>query len=106
MRFEYATTRLKPTMMKFVVVLKSLALVPIPFVDAHHSSRMNAKSPVGEIVRRIGKNHVNGILWERAEQIYGIGIVEDKITVLEIRLEINRGKNFLLPLLRGSNDDH
>jgi hypothetical protein len=44
--------------MKSVIILEPIALVPITLIDADHPTGVDGKAAVGQVVGRIGENHV------------------------------------------------
>ncbi len=75
--------------MEGYVNVKSLALVPLAFVYAHHFAGLARDAIVGKHVRRIGKNHIYMILGKVRHQSQTIALEKAKA-----RFAKNRANTF------------
>ena len=60
-------------------MLRRAALVPIAFVHADLFAALNRNSSVGEKIRRVGKDGVDGIVGDLRNNVDAVGKVESEV---------------------------
>ena len=62
-----------------MIFIGALGFVPIAFVDADHFAGVAGDAAVGEEVRRVGKDEVDGIFGEGGEDFEAVALVEGDV---------------------------
>lgn len=75
--------------MELVIVIEALASVPLALVDADLFAGMHGEAVIRQVIGRIGKDHVDGVVRKQGEKGQAV-IVEKRYTLL---LEIGFGLN-------------
>ena len=81
---KYAMALGHPFLGEFEILLPSLALVPITFVDAYHPTSMAGDSAVGQQVRRISPNGVKVVVGHPSEDVNGLTVEKPPSEVCRI----------------------
>ena len=74
--FEDALRGGEPGTIEEVVFISAAGFVPIAFVDGDHFSGMAGDATVGEEVRRVGEDEVDGIFRDLGEDFEAVALVE------------------------------
>ena len=56
--FQFVAAGFKPGVVEFIVFFKSFRFVPCAFVYGDHPSALYADASVGEVIRRVGEDHI------------------------------------------------
>ena len=94
-RLKYPMAFGHPLLGEFEILLPSLALVPIAFVDAYHPTSMAGDSAIGQQVRRISPDGVKVVVGHLSEDVNGLPIEKTPLKVRRIcrnRIGIKRGR--------------
>lgn len=83
----------EPGAIEFMVGVSSFGFVPITFVDGDHFSGVAGDSAVGEEMRRVGEDEVEGVVGDVFEDFEAIAVVEADVVfgVLESDVRLQEG---------------
>ena len=69
----------EPVAIEFVIGVGAAGFVPIAFVDGDHFAGVAGDAAVGEEVRRVGEDEVDGIWRDGGEDIEAVALVEAEV---------------------------
>ena len=79
--FEFRTAESKPLAIELVDIFRCAAFVPIAFIDTYLLATMHADAAVAEKVRRIGKNGIDGVVFNLHEPFHAIALQDGKVRI-------------------------
>ena len=71
----------KPGAIELVVFVSTAGFIPIAFVDRDHFSGVAGDAAVGEEVRRVGEDEVEGFVGDVLEDFEAIAVVETEVVL-------------------------
>ena len=79
--FEDALAGSEPGAIEFVIGIGTFGFVPIAFIDADHAAGMAGDATVGEEVRRVGEDEVDGRFGDEGEEFEAIALIEANVVL-------------------------